>query len=171
MTKDLLSEKFLKIFEENLGVVIKISMAYTTSKHDREDLTNDITLELWRSFGNFKGDSKVSTWIYKVALNTAMNYKRKKLKDSFFSFQGDFKQEDHGNLLVEKELDDSTETEILYQCIDELNELNKALILLFLEGKSHEEISEITGISKSNVGTRISRIKDQIKNLAINKII
>jgi RNA polymerase sigma-70 factor (ECF subfamily) len=64
---------------------------------------------------------------------------------------------------------DSSPSEILYQCIDELNQLNKAIILLYLDGNSHDEISEITGISKTNVGTRISRIKEQIKNLATSK--
>ena len=82
----------------------------------------------------------------------------------------DYKKEDVSKWLVEPEYDNSTETEILYQCIDELNEINKALILLYLDGKSHEEISDITGISKTNVGTRIGRIKDQIKNLATSKI-
>lgn len=169
MTSDLISEQFLKIFEDNLGIVVKISRAYTSNQHDREDLTNDITLELWKSFKTFKGESKVSTWIYKVALNTGMNYRRKKSKDSFFSFLGDFKNEDVGVWLFEKEDDHASETEILYECIDELSEINKAIILLYLDGKSHEEISDITGISKTNVGTRIGRIKDQIKNLAIRK--
>ena len=108
--------------------------------------------------------------MYKVALNTAINYSRKNKKRSFFSFLDDYKKEDVSKWLVEPEYDNSTETEILYQCIDELNEINKALILLYLDGKSHEEISEITGISKTNVGTRIGRIKDQIKNLVTSKI-
>ena len=169
MSKDLLSEQFIRIFEENLGIVLKISRAYTSSTQDREDLTNDIALELWKSFKKFKGDSKVSTWLYRVALNTAMNYKRRKTKDSFFSFLYDYRQEDIGTWLVEKAHNNATETEILYQCIDELNLINKSLILLYLDGKSHEEISEITGISKTNVGTRICRIKEQIKNSATLK--
>lgn len=169
MAKDALSEQFLTIFEENMGIVLKISRAYTFSQHDREDLINDITLELWKSFKNFKQDSKVSTWLYKVALNTAMNYKRKKNKYSFFSFLEESNQTDVSKWLF-TEPDNLTETDILYECIDELNEINKALILLYLDGKSHEEMAEITGISKTNVGTRIGRIKDQIKNLATSKI-
>ena len=80
MTKDKLSEQFLSVFEENTGIIIKISRAFTKTTHDREDLINDIALELWKSFERFKGDSKISTWIYRVALNTAINYKRKKKK-------------------------------------------------------------------------------------------
>jgi len=168
MANDKLSEQFLKVFEENIGIVLKISRAYTKAFHDREDLINDIALELWKSFKNFNGDSKISTWIYRVALNTSMNYKRKKKKDSLFSLLNDFKQTDNLPWLTEQ--DDSTESEILYQCIDELNEINKAIILLYLDGNSHDEIADITGISKTNVGTRIGRIKEQIKNLATSKI-
>jgi len=168
MANDKLSEQFLKVFEENIGIVLKISRAYTKTFHDREDLINDIALELWKSFKNFSGDSKISTWIYRVALNTSMNYNRKKKKDSLFSFLNDFKQADNLPWLIEQ--DDSTESEILYQCIDELNEINKAIILLYLDDNSHDEIADITGISKTNVGTRIGRIKEQIKNLATSKI-
>ena len=159
-------DQFLDILEKNIGIIIKIARAYANTIHDKEDLINDITLELWKSFGQFKGGSKISTWIYRVALNTSMNYKRKKEKDKLF-FLDDLKQYDSLSWLIEQQ--DSSHSDTLYQCIDELNELNKAIILLYLDGNSHEEISDITGISKTNVGTRIGRIKEQIKNLAIIK--
>lgn len=168
MNDNNLKEQFLDIFEKNIGIIIKISRVYTKVAQDREDLINDITLELWKSFKNFKGESKVSTWFYRVALNTAMNYKRKRMKDSLFSSINDFKSGDISPWLIEQ--NNSAESEILYQCIDELNEINKAIILLYLDGNSHDEIAEITGISKTNVGTRIGRIKEQIKNIAIKKI-
>ena len=170
MTKDNVSEQFLSILEDNTGIIIKISRAFTNTSHDREDLINDIALELWKSFEKFKGDSKISTWIYRVALNTSMNYKRKKKKDSLFYAINDFQKDEIIPWLVEQEQESSSELELLYNCIDELNEINKAIILLYLDGNSHDEISEIMGISKTNVGTRISRIKEQIKNLAITKI-
>jgi RNA polymerase sigma-70 factor (ECF subfamily) len=160
-------EQFLNILEKNIGIIIKIARAYSKTLHDKEDLINDITLELWKSFGRFKGDSKISTWIYRIALNTSMNYKRKREKDRLF-FLDDLKQIDNKSWLIEQL--DSSHSEILYQCIDELNQLNKAIILLYLDGNSHDEISEIIGISKTNVGTRISRIKEQIKDLATTKI-
>jgi len=159
-------EQFLNILENNIGIIMKIARAYTSIKQDREDLINDITLELWKSFKNFKGKSKVSTWIYRVALNTSMNYQRKKKNDTLFPATHDFKTEVSEWLYQQN---NSEQSEILYQCIDELNELNKAIILLYLDGNSHDDISEITGISKTNVGTRISRIKEQIKNLATKK--
>jgi RNA polymerase sigma-70 factor, ECF subfamily len=167
MTPKRQKDQFLEILEKNIGIIIKISRAYSKTLHDKEDLINDITLELWKSFGRFKGDSKISTWIYRIALNTSMNYKRKRDKDKLF-FLDDLKQFDNASWLIEHQ--DSDNSEILYQCIDELNQLNKAIILLYLDGNSHDEISDITGISKTNVGTRISRIKEQIKNLATSKI-
>jgi RNA polymerase sigma-70 factor (ECF subfamily) len=130
-------------------------------------LVNDITLELWKSFGQFKGESKISTWIYRIALNTSMNYKRKKEKDKLF-FPDDLKQFENQGWIIDQP--DSSISEILYLCIDELNQLNKAIILLYLDGNSQDEISVITGISKTNVGTRISRIKEQLKVLAFTKI-
>lgn len=158
-----IKEQFLDILEKNIGIIIKISRVYTKVKQDREDLINDITLELWKSFKNFKGDSKISTWIYRVSLNISMNYKRKKKNNSLFNSLNDFKKEDTHTWLEEE--DTSSELEAIYDCIDELNKINKAIILLYLDGNSHEEISDITGISKTNVGTRISRIKDQIRDL------
>lgn len=159
-------DQFLDILEKNIGIIIKIARAYAQTVPDREDLINDITLELWKSFGRFKGQSKISTWIYRVALNTSMNYKRNK-KNRRLIFTDDLKQFDNLNWLIEQY--DSSQSEILYQCIDELDELNKAIIMLYLDGNSHEEISIITGISKTNIGTRIGRIKEQIRNLAITK--
>jgi RNA polymerase sigma-70 factor (ECF subfamily) len=167
MTDKRQKDQFLDILEKNIGIIIKIARAYSKTLHDKEDLINDITLELWKSFGQFKGDSKISTWIYRIALNTSMNYKRKREKDRLL-FLDDFKQIENLSWLIEQP--DSSHSEILYQCIDELNQLNKAIILLYLDGNSHDEISDITGISKTNVGTRISRIKEQIKNLVTTKI-
>ena len=167
MTDDSQKDQFLDILEKNIGIILKIARAYSNTLHDKEDLINDITLELWKSFGRFKGDSKISTWIYRVALNTSMNSRRKREKDKLL-FLDDLKQVESMSWIPEPQ--DSSHTEILYQCIDELNQLNKAIILLYLDGNSHDDISDITGISKTNVGTRIGRIKEQIKNLAFTKI-
>jgi RNA polymerase sigma-70 factor, ECF subfamily len=167
MTDNRQKDQFLDILEKNIGIIIKIARAYSKTLPDKEDLINDITLELWKSYGRFKGDSKISTWIYRIALNTSLNYKRKREKDRLF-FLDDLKQIENISWLIEQP--DSSNSEILYQCIDELNQLNKAIILLYLDGNSHDEISDITGISKTNVGTRISRIKEQIRNLVTSKI-
>ena len=156
-------EEFIKIFKANVGVVIKIAKAYTNTLHDREDLISDIVTELWWSFDTFKGQSAVSTWIYRVALNISMNFNRKKKRDSLFTFWSDSKQFESLCLFTEE--DDTSETELLYRSIEQLDAINKAIILLYLDGKTHEEIALITGISKTNVGTRIGRIKEQIKKI------
>jgi RNA polymerase sigma factor (sigma-70 family) len=158
---------FLKILEKNIGIIIKISRVYAKIEQDKEDLINDIILELWKSFKTFRGDSKISTWIYRVALNVSMNYKRNRKNNSLFYSINDFQKEEVQSWLIEQT--NSPELDILYDCIDELEEFNKAIILLYLDGNSHDEISEITGISKTNVGTRISRIKEQIRNIVISK--
>ena len=156
-------EEFLKVLEANIGIVIKVAKAYTSSTLDNEDLKNDIVVELWQSFDTFRNESTVSTWIYRVALNTSMNYQRKNKRNSLFTFWNNSKQFEDLCWLTEQ--DDTSETELLYQSIEHLEAINKAIILLYLDGKTHEEISIITGISKTNVGTRIGRIKEQIKKI------
>jgi len=167
MTEIRQKDQFLDILEKNIGIILKISRAYARSVHDKEDLINDITLELWKSFERFNGESKVSTWIYRVAINISMNYSRKKRSNKLY-YTSDLKKFECPTWITEPP--DSSPSEVLYQCIDELNQINKAIILLYLDGNSHDEISEITGISKTNVGTRISRIKEQLKDLATTKI-
>jgi len=166
MTDKLLKEQFVEIFKANIGIIFKISRAYTKTAADRDDLINDIALELWKAFPRFKGHSKISTWIYRIALNTSMNYKRsQKTELMFFS---DLKQIDNVSSLVDNE--DNKNIDLLYSCIEDLDEINKAIIILYLDNNSHVEISEITGISKTNVGTRISRIKEHLKKSVNKKI-
>ena len=165
MINDKQKEQFVSDFEKNIGIILKISRAYTNTTHDREDLINDIALELWKAYPNFKGNSKISTWFYRIALNVSMNYKRKKKPNLlFFHEANQIKVSDW----FDKE-EDNEQINLLYECIDDLNEFNKAIIILYLDGNSYDEISMITGISKTNVGTRISRIKEQIKNIAKQK--
>ena len=99
MTEIIQSDQFLDILEKNIGIIIKIARAYSRTVQDKEDLINDITLELWKSYGRFNGYSKISTWIYRIALNTSMNYKRKKEKDRLF-FLDDLKQIENLSWLI-----------------------------------------------------------------------
>ncbi|HKK60028.1 MAG TPA: sigma-70 family RNA polymerase sigma factor [Salinivirga sp.] len=154
-------DKFINVFETNIGIILKIAAAYTDIAQDREDLINDIALELWKSFDRFQKKSKISTWLYRVALNTAMNYNRKRERNNIFIQHSS----DALNRAKIIEPDNSPhDYDSLYQHINKLNEINKAIILLYLEEKSHREIAEITGISETNVATKIGRIKAQIKN-------
>ena len=166
MTANELRDNFISIFEKNIGIILKISRAYTNTTHDREDLINDIAFELWKAYPKFKGESKISTWIYRISLNISMNYKRNKKNNILFLSETN--QFDTSTWLHDEEVNE--QSDLLYSCIDYLDEFNKAIIILFLDGNSHEEISAITGISKTNVGTRISRIKEQIRKIANSKM-
>lgn len=152
-------ERFVSLLEKNLGIILKISKAYTNTVQDREDLINDIAYEMWKSFPQFESRSKISTWIYRIALNTAMNYRRdSNKKKDFLKDSIEFLPD-----VPSDESDINPQIELLYDCISDLDEFNKAIILLYLDGYKHDEIADITGISKTNVSTRIARIKEQLK--------
>ena len=156
-------EKFLQLLESNTGMIVKIAKAYTATFHERQDLVNDIIYQLWKSAKNFRGDSAVSTWIYRVSLNTSMNYGRKKKKDSRITYTGDPAPAASVSWLAAGDGEDPDETSLLYKCIDEMEGINKAIILLYLDGNSHEQIAEVMGITKTNVGTRMARIKEFLR--------
>ncbi|HML72757.1 MAG TPA: sigma-70 family RNA polymerase sigma factor [Macellibacteroides fermentans] len=166
MTKDI-KEEFLDMLDKHIRIIIKISGAYAYNHEERKDLMQDIIFELWKSYKRFNGSCKVSSWIYRVSLNISMNYKRKKSSTFMFTSLGDFNGDEIPSWIEDSE--DYSQLDVLYNSISELDEINKAIVLLYLEGNSHEEIADITGISKTNVGTRISRIKEELKKIALSK--
>ena len=153
-------ETFLRLLEEHKGIIIKICNAYCQAKNDKEDLSQEIVYNLWKAFGNYTPDHKFSTWLYRVALNVAISYYRKEKRSLqytpydenliIFSEEG-YNKELEGNLLL------------LQQFIFELKEIDKSIMLLYLDDKSYHEIAEITGISETNVATKINRIKTNLK--------
>jgi RNA polymerase sigma-70 factor (ECF subfamily) len=153
--------EFLRLVEEHKLIIYKICNAYCKNLHNRDDLVQEITYQLWKSFNHFNGTVKFSTWMYRVALNVAITFYRKtKTADHFIKLaEADTEMEDRK--------EDDTEREknitILQQFINELKELDKALMILYLEEKTYREIAEILGITETNVATRISRIKDKLK--------
>lgn len=165
MTDDEIKEQFVSILEKHMDILFKISGAYAYVKQDREDLIHDIIYELWKSYKRFDGSCKISTWIYRIALNISMNYIRGRRNTVLFSPLDDFREKDI-TMWVEEQ-SSLPKLEMLYRCIDKLGEIDKAIILLYLDGNSHDEISEIIGLSRTNVGTRIGRIKEQLKKLMI----
>lgn len=150
---------FVSIVKENEGLIYKVTRVYTDTQEDQKDLYQEIVYQLWKSFDSFKGNSKISTWIYRIALNTAIGYLNKS-KKKVSQVNLDFEL-----LNPVDETDNVTEERlaILYNMIKQLNVIEKGLILLLLEGKSYDEIAVITGFSSSNVGTRLSRIKKKLK--------
>ena len=151
-------EKFIQLIKENEGIIYKVTRIYTNNEADQKDLYQEVVFQLWKSFDNYRGEAKLSTWMYRIALNTALfHIKQAKKKGHKVGLEKIIlKQENYDPILEER-------LAVMYQHIKALNDLEKAIILLFLEGKKHEEIAEITGITATNVGTRISRIKQKLK--------
>ena len=153
-------DKFIQVIKDNEGIIYKVSRVYTNNVEDQKDLYQEIVYQLWKSFSSFKDNSKVSTWLYRVALNTSIAYLNKQKRRGNqvpidVSLLNRMDDDDH---LMEERV------HVLYAQIKMLNVVEKGLILLFLEGKSYDEIAEITGFTNSNVGTRLARIKVKLKS-------
>lgn len=155
-------QAFLRLVEDNKGIIIKVCSSYCRDKSDREDLAQEIIYELWKSMPRFNARHKFSTWMYRVALNTAISFYRKERRTGYtVPFTGvDMDIADAGNEGGEGDGD----LRLLQQLIARLKDLDRALILLYLEEKTYGEIAEIVGISETNVATRLSRVKDRLKN-------
>lgn len=153
-------EKFIEVLENNQGIVRKVANSYCKNASDRDDLIQEITIQLWKSWKNYNPEFKISTWIYKIALNVAISFFRRTYRQR--SIQQTVNDESVF-IDVPEDTEVSENIKILYHYISELDELNKALILLYLDKYGHEEIAATLGISKTNVATKISRIKNQLK--------
>ncbi|MDG1037877.1 MAG: RNA polymerase sigma factor [Polaribacter sp.] len=161
MQKDL-ETKFLSDFEQNQNIAHKICRVYTTNQSAHNDLFQEITIQLWKNYPKFRGDSKFSTWMYRVALNTAISLYRKSTKT--------IKTQDIGEIAYKIKATDYDNTEevqlkALYKAIHKLNDIDKALIFLYLEDKPYKEISETLGISSVNARVKMNRAKDKLKNI------
>ncbi|PKF74235.1 RNA polymerase sigma factor [Chryseobacterium sp. PMSZPI] len=152
---------FVEFFKPNQRLIHKICKIYTDNAEDHKDLFQEITLQLWRSFPGFKGESKFSTWMYRVALNTAMTLFRKPQKRNFQAFDIDV-----SSLKLEYEDDEDNEHQLkkMYKAIYELSDVEKALIMMYLEDKPYKEIGEILGITEGNARVKMNRAKNNLKN-------
>ncbi|MDT0621520.1 RNA polymerase sigma factor [Croceitalea vernalis] len=151
---------FIELIKEYEGLIFKASTIYTNNKQDQKDLFQEIVYQLWKSFDSFKNQAKISTWMYRVAMNTAITQlKRSKKSPTSESFEKVvFEQMETYDAAFEENL------KKVYEQINQLNTLEKGLMLLLLEGKSYQEISEVSGLSITNVGTRINRVKSKLKS-------
>jgi RNA polymerase sigma factor (sigma-70 family) len=153
-----LTDEFLKLVEGNKKLIYKVSHMYCDNIIDKKDLFQEIIANLWKAYPNFKGNSKVSTWIYRISINTAISWIRDYVKNN--------NHIEYTNVMPQMQDDSSIDDlyDQLYCAIGILNKLDKALILLQLDGYSYDEISEIIGLTKTNVATKINRIKLKLKN-------
>ena len=153
-------EEFSQMIRDHEGIIFKITTLYTHNRQDQKDLYQDIVYQLWKSFDSFRQESKRSTWMYRVAMNTAITHiKNEKKTGKSVSMEKVVLDEIETN---DQALEDRIKN--MYVHINRLSALEKGLILLLLEGKKYDEIAEITGLSTTNVGTRISRIKNKLKS-------
>ena len=154
-------EEFIQLIKDNKGIIIKICNAYCQHKTDREDLAQEISFQLWRSGKYFDGTHKFSTWMYRVALNVAISFYRKEKKHTSLLSLSETQTE----IAEPPDATDEMEENIarLQIFIHELKELDRALMILYLESKSYREIGDILGITETNVATKISRIKEKLK--------
>ncbi len=150
-------EVFSRWIETYQPIVYKVARSYGRNADEVKDLTQEIAYQIWQSVSSFEGRSAESTWIYRVALNTAFNWRNKSKKHEI----GHEDLAEHFHLRSE-ESPYADELEWLYGQIGKLNELDKSICLLMLEGYAYQEIAGITGISESNVGVKIHRIKKQL---------
>ena len=161
MEKDL-EHKFVTQLKENQRIVHKICKLYTYDDDSHNDLFQEITIQLWKAYPKFRGDSKFSTWMYRVALNTAITLYRKSKRS--------IKTQDFENLsfkIASEEFDDTEEKQLalMYKAIKELNDIDKALVFLYLEDKSFREIAETLGISEVNARVKMNRIRGKLRTI------
>jgi|SRR5450631_182150 len=151
---------FVEIIRENEALIYKITRVYADTREDEQDLYQEIVYQLWKSFPSFRNESKVSTWIYRVALNTAIAYLNKEKRKGMVLPIHEilFNRPEERDVVKEEQIG------LLYSHIKALSIVEKGIILLWLDGKNYEEIADITGFSSSNVGTRLGRIKQKLSH-------
>ena len=153
---------FVDLVDQHQGLIHKVCILYETEQDAREDLFQEIVLQLWKSFPNFRGDSKITTWMYRIALNTAISALRKYKKKPFTE---DIK-EYHLNIMEQHENDAQIENlQKLQWAIRQLPEIERGMMMMALDEIPYEEIAETIGITQNNVRVRMNRIREKLRNL------
>lgn len=156
-----LSKDFVITLENNKGIIYKIANSYCKDLDDRQDLIQEITIQLWKSFDKYNGTAKFSTWMYRIALNTAISFYRKDSKRK--GFHVPLSKSVIQNTVEDLRDDKEASLGLLEKFIRELNELDRAVMILYLEEMNQNEIAQVVGITVSNVSTKIGRIKERLK--------
>lgn len=161
MAPESISDPFMAMIESNKGILFKVANSYCRDPENRNDLIQEIILQLWKSFSHYSSQFKYSTWIYRIALNVAISNYRTENKRSQIKLPISEAIMELADSRYQEEKEEKLT--LLQQYISELKEIDRALMLLYLDEKSHKEIAEITGISETNVATKIGRIKILLK--------
>ena len=151
--------EFVSLLEENQRIVHKICRIYANNMDEHQDLFQEIAIQLWKAYPSYKGNAKFSTWMYSVSLNTAMSLFRKKNVETT-----QFLLENHDFKIVIED-DDEEKIKKMYDAIHQLNDVDKALIMMYLDEKEYAEISQILGITEGNARVKMNRAKNKLKTL------
>jgi len=163
MAKQNLHKTFHEIIERHKGLLFKVARTYCGKEEDRQDLIQEIRIQIWKSLPKYDAHFAITTWLYRISINVAISFYRKNRKSTHFPIA-----EKLPTVFDPLPNDFQEKFNLLEQFIVELNEMDKALIMLYLEDKSYLEISEIMGITISNVGTKMGRIKEKLKKRFLN---
>ncbi|QYJ67424.1 RNA polymerase sigma factor [Flavobacterium litorale] len=157
-----MEKSFVQQLQENQNLIHKICRLYTDSEDAHKDLFQEITIQLWKAYPKFRGDSKFTTWAYRVGLNTAITLYRKKSRSintiEFNNTIHKINQEDY-------DYEEEEHLKLLYQAVHQLNDIDKALVFMYLEDKDYSEIAETLGISEVNARVKMNRIKGKLKKI------
>lgn len=157
-----IEKSFVQQLQEHQNLIHKICRLYTNNEDAHKDLFQEITIQLWKAYPQFRGDSKFTTWAYRVALNTAITLYRKKVKTiDTIEFDNKLHKIDQDEYNYEEE----EHIKLLYQAVQQLNDIEKALVFMYLEDKDYSEIAETLGISEVNARVKMNRIKGKLKNI------
>ncbi|MBR5235660.1 MAG: sigma-70 family RNA polymerase sigma factor [Bacteroidaceae bacterium] len=161
MKKEELEKPFIALVTEYQRVIYKVCYMYATDEYTLEELYQETVINLWKAFPQFKEHSKVSTWVYRIAMNTCISYFRKSsVRPTTIPITF------HMETTLADDSEQSGYLRELYRMISQLGKLDRALILLWLEDKSYQEIADIIGITKANVAVKINRIKEKLKKMS-----
>lgn len=149
--------QFLEMIRQNEGIIFKVTSFYADKEHPVGDLYQEVVLNLWKAYPSFRGESKYSTWIYRIALNTCISFYRRNKKNVVYV---DISMD------IPEPVDNKEEIQELYRLINRLGKIERALVLLYLDDKSYKEIADITGLTVTNVATKLSRIKEKLKQMS-----
>ncbi|QIY83150.1 sigma-70 family RNA polymerase sigma factor [Chryseobacterium sp. NEB161] len=159
-------KEFLDKIDKHKGIIFKISKMYMDNRDDQNDLFQEIVYQVWKSFASFEGKSEFSTWLYRIALNTAIIFLKSEKSRNFI-------QNDDVSLYKIKEYeynhDDEQNLKVMYKSIQQLNPIDKALIFYYLEDFSGREMAEQMGISEGNARVKLNRAKEKLKDLIKDK--
>jgi RNA polymerase sigma-70 factor (ECF subfamily) len=160
---DSLELDFARVVREHKGTVYMVCYMFSKDEEEVADLFQDILVNLWKGFAKFRGDSSISTWIYRVSLNTCISAERKKKR------KGETVPLDMNINLFDDSVEDMKQIRMLQGRISRLGPFDRAIVLLWLENLSYDEIGDIVGISAKNVSVRLFRIKEQLRNMSDEK--